>query len=169
MNHNGPELSIHIYWEGFNLKKIILGAVALVIIMGISAAWNFPPLASDYTNPNTIIERNLTFSFEQSVQGTGYFMTYKYAKMGNIEFKDYSHGSGTLDSEAILSAFSENKSYHMPYDDWNDFAQNCIQYKDTSKMTYAPMQIAIGTAKAARRERIFHLSTTTSRSLRFAC
>ena len=121
--------------------------MALVIIMGISAAWpgNFPPSDSDYTNPNTIIERNLTFSFEQSVQGSGYFMTYRYAKMGNIEFKDYAHGSGSLDSEAILSAFSENKSYHMPYADWNDFAQNCIQYKDTSKMTYAPMQIAIGT------------------------
>jgi hypothetical protein len=116
--------------------------------MGIAAAWpaNFPPSApSDYTDPNTIIERNLTFSFEQSVQGSGYFMTYKYAKMGNIEFKDYSHGSGSIDSEAILSAFSENKSVHMPYADWNDIAQSCIQFKEDSSMVYAPMNIAIGT------------------------
>jgi hypothetical protein len=82
--------------------------LAFIILISAAAAqlYHFPPQDSDYTNPNTIIERNLTFSFEQSVQGTGYFMTYKYAKMGNIEFKDYSHGSGTIDSEAILSAFN---------------------------------------------------------------
>jgi hypothetical protein len=115
--------------------------------MGVAAAWptNFPPsAATDYTDPNTYLDRNITFSFEQSVQGTGYFMTYKYAKMGNVEFKDYGHGSGSLDSEAILSAYSDNRSIHMPYGDWNDIAQSCIQYKETSKMTYAPMQIAIG-------------------------
>ena len=47
----------------------------------------------------------MSFSFEQTVQGNGYYMTYKYAKMGNAEFKDYAHGSGSLDNEAILTSY----------------------------------------------------------------
>jgi hypothetical protein len=72
-------------------------------------------------------------------------MTYKYAKMGNIAFKDYAHGSGSIDSEAILSAYNETKITHPYYADWNDLAESCIQYKETSTMVYAPMKIAIGT------------------------
>lgn len=117
--------------------------MVLVVILGTASAWGGP--FGTYTDPNYNLEKNISFSFEQSVQGNGYFMTYKYAKMGNIEFKDYAHGSGSLDNEAILSAYAENKSTHSWYADWNDLAVNCIQYKETSNMVYAPAVIAVGT------------------------
>ena len=54
-----------------------------------------------YAYPNRAtdnLEFNTTFNFEQSVQGNGYFMTYKYAHDREpCEFKDYVHGSGSID------------------------------------------------------------------------
>lgn len=96
------------------------------------------------TYPSAKQESNTTFSFEQSVQGNGYFMTYMYAKAGNLAFKNYAHGSGSIDNEATLLTQELNRSNH-PYDtDWNDFDQNCIQFKEDNAMVYAPMRIAVG-------------------------
>lgn len=94
--------------------------------------------------PSASKETNTTFSFEQSVQGNGYFMTYMYAKAGNLAIKNYAHGSGSIDNEATLVTQELNRSSH-PYDkDWNDFDQNCIQFKEDNAMVYAPMRIAVG-------------------------
>lgn len=94
--------------------------------------------------PSAKQETNTTFSFEQSVQGNGYFMTYMYAKAGNLALKNYAHGSGSIDNEATLVTQELNRSTH-PYDaDWNDFDQNCIQFKEDNAMVYAPMRIAVG-------------------------
>ena len=90
-------------------------------------------------------ERNTTFDFEQSVQGNGYFMTYMYAKSGNIAFKNYAHGSGSINNEATLTYQYWNKSTHNVYADYNDWNQNCIQFKEDNAMVYAPMRIAVGT------------------------
>ncbi|HSD58951.1 MAG TPA: hypothetical protein VLB04_12305 [Methanotrichaceae archaeon] len=96
------------------------------------------------TYPNAKQESNTTFNFEQSVQGNGYFMTYLYAKAGNLAIKNYAHGSGSIDNEATLVTQELNRSSH-PYDtDWNDFDQNCIQFKEDVAMVYAPMRIAVG-------------------------
>lgn len=96
------------------------------------------------TYPSAKQESNTTFNFEQSVQGNGYFMTYMYAKAGNLAFKNYAHGSGSIDNEATLVTQELNRSSH-PYDtDWNDFDQNCIQFKEDVAMVYAPMRIAVG-------------------------
>jgi hypothetical protein len=94
--------------------------------------------------PNAKQESNTTFNFEQSVQGNGYFMTYMYANTGTLSFKNYAHGSGSIDNEATLVTQVLNRSTH-PYDtDWNDFDQECIQFKEDVAEVYAPMRIAVG-------------------------
>ena len=95
--------------------------------------------------PNAYEERNTTFNFEQSVQGNGYFMTYLYAKSGNIAMKNYAHGSGSLNSEALLTYQQLEQKSRDATTDYNDFAQNCIQFKEDVAMVYAPMRIAVGT------------------------
>jgi len=97
------------------------------------------------TFANQVVDKNLSFTFEQSVQGNGYYMTYKYAKMGNSEFKDYAHGSGSLDNEAVLTSYNSSHQSHLWNADWNDNYMSCIQYKETTHAVYAPVRIAIGT------------------------
>ncbi|MFZ2471900.1 MAG: hypothetical protein WAW52_08170 [Methanothrix sp.] len=94
--------------------------------------------------PNGYQESNRTFDFEQSVQGNGYFVTYLYAKAGNVAVKNYAHGSGSLNSEATLTYQNLDRSTHNVYSDYNDFAQDCIQFKEDVAMVYAPMRIAVG-------------------------
>jgi hypothetical protein len=134
----------------------MLAALVLVVIVGTAAVSSaidatqksvndFVGHDFTFTNKNMVVDKNVSFSFEQSVQGNGYFMTYKYAKMGNSEFKDYAHGSGSLDNEAVLTAYQATNQYHLWNADWNDYNVSCIQYKETTHATYAPTKIAIGT------------------------
>ncbi len=44
------------------------------------------------------------------MQGNGYFMTYMYAKAGNVAFKNYAHGSGSINNEAVLTYQHLNQS-----------------------------------------------------------
>jgi hypothetical protein len=143
------------------MKSTMLAALVLVAILGsavISTAQTIPQpdttqksvnsfIGYSYpiTDPNRIIEKNVSFSFEQTVQGNGYYMAYKYAKMGNTEFKDYAHGSGSLDNEAILASYDSIKKTHLWNADWYDYNVSCIQYKETTHAVYAPTRIAIGT------------------------
>ncbi len=87
----------------------------------------------------------MTFNFEQSVQGNGYFMTYMYAKADNVAVKNYAHGSGSINNEAILNYYDMDQMTHNVYTDYNDIKENCIQFKETNSMVYAPMRIAVGT------------------------
>jgi hypothetical protein len=132
---------------GIDLKKAILTvlvAMVLVALNGCSAAdLNLYPATMTY--PNGYKEVNRTFNFEQSVQGNGYFMTYMYAKANNVAVKNYAHGSGSLNSEATLTYQSLDRSTHNVYSDYNDFQQDCIQFKEDVAMVYAPMKIAVGT------------------------
>jgi len=137
---------------GIYLKSIILTALALGVMIGTIVAASSPydvfgdgSIYAKLVNKNMIVDKNVSFSFDQSVQGTGYYMTYKYAKFGNDEIKDYAHGSGSLDSEAVLSAYQSNHQYHLWNDNWDDYNVSCIQYAETTKATYAPFQFAIGT------------------------
>jgi len=154
---------------GIDLKKVMLAVLVIVAIMGVAAAANIGPVDSfsaatgrhslqPYTygfapgtyNPYGTYrstdnqEYNATFNFEQSVQGNGYFMTYKYAKVGNLEFKDYVHGSGSIDGSSTLFTQDLQRNTHAVGKDWEDFNQSCIRYEDNA-MVYAPMRIAIGT------------------------
>ena len=131
---------------GIDLKKAMLAlivAMVLVALTGCSMAidplW---PATPKYVNAYE--ESNKTFNFEQSVQGNGYFMTYLYAKAGHTALKNYAHGSGSLNSEAVLTYQELDRKTRNAYIDYNDFAQDCIQFKEDVAMVYAPMRIAVG-------------------------
>jgi hypothetical protein len=146
---------------GIDLKKAMLAisiAMVLVAFIGSSLAemtdneLSWPAYMATNTEtgvqtlyPNAYEERNTTFNFEQSVQGNGYFMTYIYAKSGNIAMKNYAHGSGSLNSEALLTYQQLDQKRRDASTDYNDFSQNCIQFKEDVAMVYAPMKIAVGT------------------------
>jgi hypothetical protein len=131
----------------------MLAALVLIVILGtatITTAATYDGFGDKsavipIVFANQIVDKNVSFAFEQSVQGNGYYMTYKYAKMGNAEFKDYAHGSGSLDNEAVLTSYNSSHQYHLWNADWNDHSVNCIQYKETTHAVYAPVRIAIGT------------------------
>ena len=118
---------------GIDLKKIILAALVLVALIGVSAGLN-----------PTWIERNVSFSFEQSVQGNGYFMNYMYVRADNLAMKNYAHGSGSINNEMILNSFDYNKTDWPVAEDWIDRDIACIQFKEDNAMVYAPMRMAIG-------------------------
>ena len=117
--------------------------MVLVALIGNStAAGPSDPASMKY--PNGYSVSNATFNFEQSVQGNGYHMSYIYAKAGGTAMKNYAHGSGSLDSEATLTYQSLDQKTHNVYSDYNDFYQDCIQFKEDVAMVYAPMKIAVG-------------------------
>ena len=72
-------------------------------------------------------------------------MTYLYAKAGNVAVKNYAHGSGSINNEAVLTYYDMDQKTHNVYTDYNDIKENCIQFKETNSMVYAPMRIAVGT------------------------
>jgi hypothetical protein len=117
-------------------------AMVLVTLMGCSSAQIVDP--ADATYIKALQESNTTFNFEQSVQGNGYFMTYMYAKADNVAMKNYAHGSGSLNSEAILTYYNMDRKTRDPNTDYNDYKENCIQFKEDVSMVYAPMRIAVG-------------------------
>lgn len=126
---------------GIDLKKVIPAALVLIALIGLSSA------AYTYTSKDILggkEEINTTFSFEQSVQGNGYFMTYMYAKQGNLAFKNYAHGSGSIDNSYILTTQNLSNKNHGWTTSWNDFVQHCIQFHEDVNEIYAPMRIAVG-------------------------
>ncbi len=129
---------------GIDLKKVILAAVILVALTGLCVAELLPGRDGILYNNAVSQEQNNSFTFEQSVQGNGYFMTYMYAKEGNLVMKNYAHGSGSVDNQATLQAFHMEKSRHPVAEDWNDYNLSCIQFKEDNAMVYAPTRIAVG-------------------------
>jgi len=117
-------------------------AMVLVTLMGCSSAQIVYPAEGKYIK--ALEESNTTFNFEQSVQGNGYFMTYIYAKADNVAMKNYAHGSGSLNSEAILTYYNMDKKNRDPNTDYIDLKENCIQFKEDVSMVYAPMRISVG-------------------------
>lgn len=117
--------------------------MVLVALIGNSTAYPTAPANYPYVNGYSVA--NATFNFEQSVQGNGYHMSYIYAKAGATKMKNYAHGSGSLDSESTLTWQHLTEKTHNVYSDYNDFYQDCIQFKEDVAMVYAPMRIAVGT------------------------
>ena len=124
-----------------NSMFIVSFALVLVALIGGSVA--VTPSAS-LVGPGSYEEKNITFTFEQSVQNSGYHMTYLNARAGNVAVKNYAHGSGSLKSDATLTYQRLNKQNHPLYSDFNDFTQNCIQFKEDVSMAYAPMRMTVG-------------------------
>jgi hypothetical protein len=139
---------------GIDLKKAMLALIAVMVLVALTgcsmADVSWPAVmkgVNGYTGTtyvNGYQESNRTFDFEQSVQGNGYYMTYLYARAGAVEVKNYAHGSGSLNSEATLTYQNLDQKTHNVYSDYNDFYQDCIQFKEDVAMVYAPMKIAVG-------------------------
>jgi len=129
------------------LNRIVIAVLVASLLTGMAAA--------EYS-----FKSNLTLSMEQKVEGQGYFMSYKYARMPNalgmegimnngVEAKDYLHGSGSISSDFIVSAENSEKEEGEVNDEDMGFdyqeALSCIQMKEDSNMVYSPMSVAIGT------------------------
>jgi len=85
-----------VYLEQSGLEKSILAiSFAFVLISFINSSMAAVP-SGTLVGPGSYEEKNITFNMDQSVQNNGYFMTYLYARSGNLEAKNYAHGSGTL-------------------------------------------------------------------------
>jgi len=132
---------------GIDLKARLAALTAMILIAftGNSLAATDNDINEGYKYTNAILQKNITFDFEQSVQGNGYFMTYIYAKAGNTAVKNYAHGSGSLNSESLLTLQDMDRLTHDANADYNDYYQNCIEFKEDVSMVYAPMRIAVGT------------------------
>jgi len=85
-------------------------------------------------------------------------MTYKYARMSgtdnnSVEAKDYSHGSGTINVESILSAQNYNKTEGIDENYGHDYTEalSCIQLKEDNAMIYSPRALGVGTGFYAAR------------------
>lgn len=136
---------------GKDTKKLVASLLAIAFLTEIVT------VTAEYSTKS-----NLTLDMKQSVSGEGYFMSYKYVRMPNtlglpgitsngVEAKDYSHGSGTVDNEAILSAESSDKKEGIDEDYGQDYqeALSCIQLKEDNKMLYSPQAFSFGTGHYA--------------------
>jgi len=120
-----------------DLKRVML--TATVIALALTLLVNGSIAIAGFQ------EKNTTFSFEQNTEGNGYYKDYAYAKAGNVVFKNYAHGSGSANSDAILTYQKLNRTTHNADADYNDLDQNCIQFKEDAAFVYAPTRFAIGT------------------------
>jgi len=138
----------------------ILVLLVFFVLIGMATA--------DYTQTH-----NVTFSMEQSVNGDGYFVTYKTIRMPNsmglpgeknngVEAKDYSHGSGSIDKSLLLSAESSDRTEGGAEDaESMDYQEglSCIQMAEDAKLVYNPTSMGIGSG----------FLCPSSNSLQFSC
>jgi hypothetical protein len=125
------------------MRKIIFTTLAVFIIIGIVAA-----------TETTIIDSDISFNSDQSVNGSGYFATYNYAKMPGVWIgtlaqaevvgKNCAHGSGSIDNEMQMTAESLYNSKDLSDNQsWSYDAY--IWMEEDNSAVYAPKTIAIGT------------------------
>lgn len=120
-------------------------------------------MAAAASSPNTdeFKSRNLDFNFEQSVDGSGYFMTYRYIQLQTPDdadgtggqkgpmLKEYSHGSGTIDNEILICAQDiYNETEEGGYIETEQYS--CISMREDNAMVYSPMTMAYGNGYYAR-------------------
>jgi hypothetical protein len=117
--------------------KLALQMLGLMVLIGLSAGYYSDDQALNQT-------RNISFSFEQSVSGSGYFMNDINAVARNVAMKNYAHGSGSIDNEAVMNTYSYRSNSHPIAEDWVDYNQSCIQFQENNLMTYAPINIDLG-------------------------
>jgi len=128
------------------LRKATLAILAMSFLVGMAA-----------TAVADTLSRNVTFNFDQSVQGSGYFMTYRYIQLSTPGddtqkgpmYKDYAHGSGTIDNEITITAERIDTTgdvgcyvEHMAY--------SCISAREDNSMVYSPMTMTYGNGYYAK-------------------
>jgi hypothetical protein len=124
---------------------LLLGLLVLVLLVDMASGY--------FATKN-----NLTLDMKQLVSGEGYFMSYKAVRMPNsmeplranyngVEAKDYSHGSGSINADSLLTAVASNRTEGGSQDaelmDYQE-ALSCIQMNDDAKLTYNPISMSIG-------------------------
>ena len=134
------------------MRKVTLAILALSFLIGMAAA-TAPDTEYIVTSSHT---GNISFNFDQSVQGSGYFMTYKYIQLDSPDsnqkgpmYKDYAHGSGTIDNEVTICA--EQVGYYKLegcYEEWEEYS--CISAREDNAMVYSPMTMSYGNGYYAR-------------------
>ena len=158
---------------GSDLKKVTFAILALSLLMGMASAGTCEPGSTECQDPKKPCDpcpakvmdkeylrgthsHNVTFDFDQSVQGSGYFMTYRYIQLDSPDtdqkgpmYKDYAHGSGTIDNEITICA--EEIEYTRPvgcYREWE--AYSCISAREDNSMVYSPMTMSYGNGYYAK-------------------
>lgn len=117
-----------------------------------------------YDNPTTSEDKCLNFNFEQTVSGTGFFNSYKYAHMpdvlgteghlfNGVAAKNKAYGSGKLDTDSTIyaeSSYSNKTWINGDYDEDGEVIEDeegttsIIEMKEDSKMAYSPLVMGIG-------------------------
>jgi len=134
------------------LRNVTLFTLVLSFVIGISAtsAAEIPELEVEASS-------NMTFDFEQSVDGSGYFMTYRYIQLDTPYtdrqkgpmYKDYAHGSGTIDNEIVLCA-QDIHTYNATGAYREAESYSCISAQEDNSMVYSPMTMSYGNGYYAR-------------------
>jgi len=131
------------------LRKVTLAILALSFLIGMA------------TTAVAGTSSNVSFDFDQSVQGSGYFMTYRYIQLhtpGDDGFsdqkgpmyKDYAHGSGTIDNEITICAEEVYYKNNIGQCYFEEEAYSCISAKEDNSMVYSPMTMSYGNGYYAR-------------------
>ncbi len=131
------------------MRKVTLAILALSFLIGMTMT----AVAGT--------EQNVSFNFEQSVQGSGYFMTYKYIQLDTPSadtttsgqkgpmYKDYAHGSGTIDNEVVICA--QDVYYNKVVGCYREIMDySCISAREDNSMVYSPMTMSYGNGYYAR-------------------
>ncbi|HOO52997.1 MAG TPA: hypothetical protein PLM24_02985 [Methanothrix sp.] len=129
-------------------------AALLVTLMVVG-----PSLAAD--NPNGYYLKNEQ-KLEQDVEGEGYVMVYQNVNTQTLQFQNYMHGSGSMDSATLLSSNQSCKSYYpqdknthvyLPYK--KAYFGN-ISFVEQNEMTYSPVAMAYGTGYYAENPIVYN-------------
>lgn len=120
-------------------------------------------LFSGMASAEYITKDNITLDMKQNVTGEGYFMSHKFIRMPNVlgisgtgnngvEIMDYSHGSGAIDTDSILSATAKNSTNGVDENYGYDYTEalSCIQLKEDNSMIYSPVAVGIGSGYYAK-------------------
>jgi hypothetical protein len=143
--------------EGARMSNKLLAIMGVLAILCLSFLLGEPVGLAGGAEALFTLDKALNFSLDQSVNGQGYFMSYKYARMENrmgpygifnngVESLDYQHGSGTLQSDLNLNAIGThikegvNEVYGLDYQE----ATSKIEINDSTAAFYSPAAIALG-------------------------
>ena len=146
------------------LLLALFGLIGMVAAEEDERAQQLEKSNSTYNNPAISEEKSLKFNFEQSVSGTGFFNSYKYALMpdvlgtegrlfNGVEAANKAHGSGNMETDSTIyaeSSYSNKTWINGAIDDEGEEIEDeeestsQIQVKQDSKMTYSPMVMGIG-------------------------
>lgn len=129
--------------------KTMIAITALAFLVIVSG---LPSAAENLDGYYIKHERNI----QQKVVATGYFSVYQEIDSKNLQLKNYMHGSGTLDSAALVSSNHTKTRYYpqdgdiLIYKDPVDGHSTNISYIEDNRMAYAPMAVAYGSGYYAR-------------------